>query len=376
MKMKRIKNIAVTTVFFLLLCVPPLLSVFLPDAEISRSERRQLAQLESFSERKQGHSGYGLREYFAYVEDYLLDQYPARDGFRRISAFWKTGVLRLKDNSGYYRLGDSLYKLDGELSEMAVRDAAEQINKAYTQYFAGTGARAYYAVIPDKSYYGAAEGGYPCLDWDGLFSIVEDNIDAEIKKIDLTAVLDAGDYYATDPHWSQPEILPCADALLEAMGRGAASARDFRRHELYPFYGAYYGHSALGGGPDTLVYLTDAATDAAEVFNFEPGAGTGVYDEGNFDNIDPYDVFLQGAAALLRIDNPAQENGRQLVLFRDSFGSSIAPLLMGEYSQVLVVDIRYVSPSLLGRLVEFDDDCDVLFLYSSSVLNSTGAFMR
>lgn len=376
MKAKRIKNIAVIAVFFLLLCLPPLLSVFLPDAESSRSERRQLLQLESFSERKEGQSGYGLREYFAYIEDYLLDQYPARDGFRRVSAFWKTGVLRQKDNAGYYRLGDGLYKLDGQLSERAVRDAVERINEAYAQYFAGTGARAYYAVIPDKGYYTAAGGGYPRLDWDGLFGIVDGNIDADIKKIDLTGVLGPDDYYATDPHWSQPEILPCADVLLGAMGRGAASDRDFRRHGLYPFYGAYYGHSALGGKPDTLVYLTDAATDAAEVFNFETGASAGVYDDGNFDNVDPYDVFLQGAAALLRIDNPTQENGRQLVLFRDSFGSSIAPLLMGEYSQTLVVDIRYVSPSLLGRLVEFESDCDVLFLYSSSVLNSMGAFMR
>lgn len=376
MKSKRIKNIIVIAVFFLLLCLPPLLSVFLPDAESSRSERRQLLQLESFSERKEGKPGFGLREYFAYIEDYLLDQYPARDGFRRVSAFWKTGVLRQKDNAGYYRLGDGLYKLDGELSEMAVRDAVGRINDVYAQYFAGTGARAYYAVIPDKSCYVPAGRGYPSLDWDGLFSVVEDNIDGDLTKIDLTGVLGPDNYYATDPHWSQPEILPCADVLLNAMGRGAASDRDFRHHELYPFYGAYYGHSALGGEPDTLVYLTDAATDAAQVFNFETGETGGVYNEGDFDNIDPYDVFLQGAAALLRIDNPAQENGRQLVLFRDSFGSSIAPLLMGEYSQVLVVDIRYVSPSMLGRLVEFDGGCDVLFLYSSSVLNSVGAFMR
>lgn len=376
MKAKTIKNIAVIAVFFLMLCIPPLCSLFLPDAEISRSERRQLAQFESFSEKKDGRAGYGLREYFDFLEDYLLDQYPTRDVFRRVSALWKTGALRQKDNAGYYRLENGLYKLDGSLNKNAVRDAVERINEVYTRYFSGIEARAYYAVIPDKSYYTAESSGYPRLNWDGLFEIVEDNIDGNIKKIDLTGVLGPDDYYVTDPHWSQPEILPCADTLSGAMGRSPASDRDFRRHELYPFYGAYYGHSALGGEPDSLCYLTDSVTDAAEVFNFETGENTGLYDEANFDNTDPYDVFLQGAAALLRIDNPSQENGRQLVLFRDSFGSSIAPLLMGDYSQVIVADIRYVSPSILGKLVDFDAGCDVLFLYSSSVLNSTGAFMR
>lgn len=376
MKDKKAKNIAVLTVFFLFLCAMPVWSVLLPDAENSRTERRQLTQLESFDKRRAGRTDYSLQDYFAYLEDYLLDQYPARDGFRRVSALWRTGALRQMDNGGYYRVGNGLYKLDGALSENAVSDAVARINAVYSQYFAGTNARAYWALIPDKNYYAAKENGYPCMDYGTLFGSVESSMDAGITKIDLTGTLELGDYYATDPHWSQAEIIPCADALLKAMGRGAASDRDFERHELYPFYGTYYGQAALGGEADTLVYLTDAATDSSQVFNFETGESSGVYDEENFGNIDPYDVFLQGAAALLRIDNPEQGNGRQLVLFRDSFGSAMAPLLLGEYSQVLVVDIRYISPALLGRLAEFDDNCDVLFLYSASVLNSAGAFMR
>lgn len=376
MKATKIKNIAVIAAVFLFLCAMPLWSVLLPDAENSRSERRQLAQLEGYAEKKAGREEYGLQEYFSYLEDYLLDQYPARDGFRRVSALWRTGALGQRDNGGYYRVGDGLYRLDGGLSEAAVSDAVGRINAVYEQYFAGTGARCYYAVIPDKSFYAAGENGYPCLEHEGLSAAVDGQIAAGIEKIELTDALDIGDFYLTDPHWSQPEILPCADALLGAMGRGAASDRDFERHELYPFYGTYYGQAALGGKADTLVYLSDAVTDRAAVLNFETGETVGIYDEEDFGNVDPYDVFLQGAAALLRIDNPLQDNGRQLVLLRDSFGSPMAPLLLGEYSQVLVVDIRYVSPALLGKVAQFEEDCDVLFLYSGPVLNSLGAFMR
>jgi len=62
------------------------------------------------------------------------------------------------------------------------------------------------------------------------------------------------------------------------------------------------------------------------------------------------------------------------VVFRDSFGSSMVPLLIAEYAEIIVVDIRYVSPSLLSKLVRFRSNCDVLFLYSTSVLNSYGVF--
>jgi hypothetical protein len=41
---------------------------------------------------------------------------------------------------------------------------------------------------------------------------------------------------------------------------------------------------------------------------------------------------------------------------------------------VIVVDLRYVTPEALGRLVSFESGCDVLFLSSSAVLNSYGVY--
>ena len=57
-------------------------------------------------------------------------------------------------------------------------------------------------------------------------------------------------------------------------------------------------------------------------------------------------------------------------MFRDSFGSSLAPLLVDGYAKITLVDIRYISPALLDRFIAFDDQ-DVLFLYSVSILNSS-----
>jgi len=56
------------------------------------------------------------------------------------------------------------------------------------------------------------------------------------------------------------------------------------------------------------------------------------------------------------------------VLFRDSFGSSIAPLFLENYSKITLVDLRYISKDVLENYIEFDKQ-DVLFLYSTLVLN-------
>ena len=85
----------------------------------------------------------------------------------------------------------------------------------------------------------------------------------------------------------------------------------------------------------------------------------------------PYDLFLSGSRSLLRIDNPDALSDRTLVVFRDSFGSSIIPLLAESYRTVYAVDIRYLASDRLGRVVEFPDDADVLFIYSATVLHNS-----
>ena len=57
-----------------------------------------------------------------------------------------------------------------------------------------------------------------------------------------------------------------------------------------------------------------------------------------------------------------------MLLFRDSFGSSIAPLFVDNYSKITLIDIRYISSKILSEYINFNNQ-DVLFLYSSLVLN-------
>jgi len=57
-------------------------------------------------------------------------------------------------------------------------------------------------------------------------------------------------------------------------------------------------------------------------------------------------------------------------MFRDSFGSSLAPLLVEGYKKITMVDIRYINSDVLDAFIEFNDQ-DVLFVYSTLLLNSS-----
>ena len=60
------------------------------------------------------------------------------------------------------------------------------------------------------------------------------------------------------------------------------------------------------------------------------------------------------------------------MLFRDSFGSTLAPLLLQDYAAITLVDLRYIASDLLDNYVSFGG-ADVLFLYSTALFNAGNA---
>ena len=90
---------------------------------------------------------------------------------------------------------------------------------------------------------------------------------------------------------------------------------------------------------------------------------------------DPYDFFLNGPQALVFLESKELVSGRTLYLFRDSFGSSLAPLFLGSYDKVVLIDLRYIDSRILTDFVKFESGSDVLFLYSSQVLGSPATLL-
>ncbi len=332
---------------------------------ISEAERRPLAQAPTLSAETLLNG-----KFMAGFEDFSLDQFPLRDSFRTLKSLFHYYVLNQKDNNGIYLVGDYAAKLDFPLKEESVTHATDRFNYIYETYLKGSGSAIFTAVVPDKGYYLANENGYPAMDYEKLFSLVREKM-PWAYHVDITDCLDISNYYYTDTHWRQEHLLKVAEKLSSALGVTAPKSEDFTKVQVErPFYGVYYGQAALPMEPEALYILESELLKGCKVYDFETGKYGSVYDESKLDSKDLYEIYLSGMKSLLRIENPNAKTDRELIVFRDSFGSSLAPLLVQDYKSVTVVDIRYVSPVMLGRFLEFAGQ-DVLFLYSTLVLNDS-----
>mgnify|MGYP003301538598 CR=1 FL=1 len=362
---KKTKNIVITVLMAALFVGFFAWNIAKEQTEFSDSERRALATFPkiTFEDVVSG-------EFMKKFEDFTLDQFPVRDGFRSVKAFFSRYVFLNKDNNDVIIEGNHISKLEYPLKEDMLSHAAERFNFIYDKFIRESGANVYFSVVPDKNMFIAEKGGYLALDYAELVSSMREKM-GFAEYIDIIPILSEEDYYFTDSHWRQENITDVASHIATSMG--AVFSDEFTVNTVEtPFYGTYYGQAALPVAPDTMKYLTNPAIDFCTVKSYETGkpVEVPVYNMENAKGKDPYEMFLSGNQALLTVENKLSSNGKELVIFRDSFGSSLTPLLIQSYSKITVVDIRYINSAVIGNMVGFED-ADVLFIYSSLLLNNS-----
>lgn len=338
---------------------------FSPAKLSSEAERRPLAQMPEIN----GDTVFS-GSFMSDFEDYTLDQFPLRDTFRELKSLFHYYVLNQGDNNGIYVADGYAAKMEYPLDADSLAYALERFSYVYETYLKDSGSDVYSCVVPDKSFYLAEENGSLSLDYDTLFATMEEGMPYS-TFVDIRDTLDASCFYRTDTHWRQEYLLPTAQKLAEAMSVAAPRAEDYTTETLErPFYGVYYGQAALPMQPEDIKILRSELLEGCTVYNFETNTTGSVYDMQKLESKDLYEVFLSGPVSLLTVENPNATTDKELIVFRDSFGSAIAPLLMQGYKSITLVDIRYLPSPNLGRFLDFHGQ-DVLFLYSTLVLNNS-----
>ena len=351
--------------FFVVMCA---FSYFNP-TEKSEAERRPLAQFpteitwESIINTKDEHKS-TIKQF----EKYSVDQFPFREFFRSLKAHFQLDVLGLNENNGMASVDGYIAKIEPDFTPGLVDYSTGRLQFIYNKYLQNHNGNVYVSLIPDKNYYLGRDYGYPSPDYEWLAGVLKEKL-PEAEYIDLFGSLELSDFYRTDTHWSQDKLDRVLATLGEKMGFADRLSGKYTENKLEGFEGVYYAQSALYPKPDTLTYLTNDIINGCTVYDYETKKTYSVYNLDEFYGDDGYSFFLSGTRALLRIDNPNATTDKELVIFRDSFGSSLAPLMAEGYSSIYVVDIRYVMPEFLGTLIDLEGK-DVLFIYSSLVLNA------
>ena len=245
--------------------------------------------------------------------------------------------------------------------------AADKIRYLYDTYLAGTDCKGYFAMVPAKEAF--LQKGSLTHEVMGRYFRQELPF---LTHLDLTPMMDLEDFYRTDLHWRQETLGEVAAYVAIAMDAWAETDYTVQTWQG-DFFGTYLSRMTPPMQADTIRYLTNETIRGCTVTGYDlmgRAQTQPVYDLEKASGGKPYDLFLSGPQGVQIIENPKGPAGKELVLFRDSFGSSLAPLLLEGYEKITLIDLRYVFSHSLADYVDFADQ-DVLFLYSSLLLNNS-----
>ena len=283
-----------------------------------------------------------------------------------------------KDEKIYVENG-AIYEKTGEVNIGAIENNIGKINRLCEEHLGNM--NIYFSIIPDKEYYlkDVLE-----TEFDNLENAVKSKITGNVKYFSIEDTLSLDNFYKTDMHWKQEDLGKTVEKIEEELEIKNEEV-SYEKQTLGEFYGTYYKEASKienlnlenSVKPDEMIYLSNEELENCKVYNTETQKDEKIY---NLDRVDEtknkYDLFLSGATALTTIINEDAKTDKKLILFRDSFGSSIAPLLVKDYKEIVLVDIRYINSTILENYIDFEkyEDADVLFLYSSRVINQSGIF--
>ncbi len=355
----KVKNVVVTISFLLVIIIMLIANLIEQDKEVSLAERRRLQQFPKFSI-NQLFKG----TFFEKFEKYTMDQFVQREAFRSLKTRMEIGVLKKQDSNNIYEHDGKLIEQIYPLNEKSVVNLTKKMNEINQRYVKENN-KVYYTIVPDKNYF--ANTNHLKLDYQKLQDMMAEDL-KWAEYIDIFDCLDLSCYYATDSHWKQETLQKVVNKIDTKMDLKIQN--NYEEKSVIDFKGVYAGQFPIEIGKDEIRILTNEVIENCTVYNYETGKKTKIYNMNKINAPDKYDIYLSGATPLLTIENPKVKQNKELIVFRDSYGSSLVPLLVKEYSKITLIDTRYISPKILGEYVEFQNN-DVLFIYSTLLINNS-----
>ena len=295
-----------------------------------------------------------------------MDNFYQREMFRKLKTSVEIDVFKKQDVNKIYKYNDFLVEQIYPLDEKSVTNLTNKINYIKDSYLNETN-KIYYSIIPDKNYY--TDNSHLKLDYDKMKQIMKNNL-KDLQYIDVFQDLKLDSYYYTDSHWKQEKLQSVAKTIADNMN--FSITQNYNEQKVATFKGVYAGQLPINTKEDEIKILVNDVMANVNVYNYETKEQGGIYNFKKLNGYDKYDIYLSGATPLIEINNQNNKTNKTLVIFRDSYASSLAPLLMEGYSKITLVDTRYISPKILNEYVNFEN-ADILFIYSTLVINSNMA---
>jgi len=278
-----------------------------------------------------------------------------------------------KETNGVYILDDKLVEKLETPDFRVVQKSIDAINKFSSKTYlpiyvmvAPTATGIYIEEIPKNA---------PKFDQKAFIDLIYGKLDSEkIVALDAYSALfptrDEYIYYRNDHHWTTLGAYYAYASTIKKMGFSPINIDKFNiEHASSDFKGSLYSKALYDGiqadNIDFYDYSKGTKVTSVQVNNgIETKVYNSVYFRDFLEKKDKYSAFLGSNQPLVKIETDLPEE-RRLLIFKDSYANCYVPFLAQHYSEISLVDLRYVNGGI-DNLIDLNEYDQILFLYNAS----------
>lgn len=377
----KIRNIILSAVFVLFIFGFAVAGLIEKDRDFSEMENRNLAQFPEFTFQslKSGNFTSG-------IESYMSDQVFLKDKLVTLKTDCERAMMKNYQNGVYF--GSDGYYLQQYTENKAQIDK----NIGYINEFADkVKVPVNFLLAPNSVCVNSDKLPKLAVNDNQLDSIrhIEDSLADNVKLFSaydaLKAASDNGKqvFYKTDHHWTDDGVHTAYEAFMEHIGEKVIPILYDDPIVRNDFFGTLYSKapSALAKSDKLTIpqrgYLSDWTNEYKVKYVKENKETDTLIDKSFLDKKDKYAAFLGGNFTRVDISSEDSMSDKKVLVLKDSYANAMLPYLADQYSELIVVDMRYYhfEPQTVSELIEAENVDEVLMIYNMDFINTDDNFI-
>ena len=251
----------------------------------------------------------------------------------------------------------------------SARESYIEMLNGYADLF-GDNVQLYSMIVPTQIEFNPAGEGLSDSELDTI-DYIYNNIDKRINAVNVYDTLKAHSddyiYFRTDHHWTGLGALYAYEKFTELKDGEPSDVSGLHKYSRDGFLGYLYNQAndrSLAEYADTIEWFDygknyDVNARAASADGFTEYK-TKIYSIPPTSEAPKYSIFMGGDHQFARIETDL-ENGRTLLVIKDSYANALIPLLCRDYSEILVIDPRNFYSTVSELIKEYEiDDCLII----------------
>ena len=366
--MKSNKLTANIAIFAVLLIVLPALNLFLPKKTFSENENRYLQEfpvptLKTLED----------KSFMSAFEKFFSDHFVLREKWIQLKNQMEI-ITNKKEINGVYLTEKRLIEHQ-ELNEDIIKQNTEAINSFAEKYKKPT----FLMIVPtaESIYTDQLPLMAPYFDQKKVIDSIYTASNKNLTCIDVfTPLLSAKNqyiYYNTDHHWTSLGAYLGYFSSAKPLGFAHNEIDKFNvEHASHDFKGTLYSKTLYEKStPDTidLYHLSTGEPQVTVTVNSgqKSSEHQSIFFRNYLDKKDKYNTFLGQNEPCVSVKTDVT-NQKKLLIIKDSYAHSMVQFYMYHYSEITLVDLRYVNK--LSNYVSVDDYDQIMFVYNFASVNT------